>query len=82
MILENESKPRKIAQYDKLVCAEFRDRDMFPELQKIIIQCNIHGPWGSHRNDGNNIQVRGNVLDCRWIVPYNPFLTMWYKAHI
>ena len=34
------------------------------------------------RNDGNSIQVRGNVLDCRWIVPYNPFLTMWYKAHI
>lgn len=118
LILENECKPHEIAHYDKLVCAKFLDEDMFPELYKIINQCDIHGPCGPfnasapcmvdgqckyryprsfsestildvngyptymRRNDGNSIQVRGNVLDCRWIVPYNPFLTMRYKAHI
>ncbi len=24
----------------------------------------------------------GFVFDNRWVVPYNPYLTMWYKCHI
>jgi hypothetical protein len=24
----------------------------------------------------------GFVFDNRWVVPYNPYLSMWYKCHI
>ncbi|GFW78568.1 helitron_like_N domain-containing protein [Trichonephila clavipes] len=34
------------------------------------------------RDNVNHIVINGNVLDNRWIVPYNPYLTKKYNAHI
>ena len=39
-------------------------------------------PIYMRRDTGTTIQVKGNTLDCRWIVPYNPFLSLRYKVHI
>ena len=118
MILENKWKPTDTTHYDKLVCAELPDKDMFPELYEIITHSNIHGPCGvfnmnspcmvngrckyryprsfsettvfddngyptyMRRDTQTTIQVKGNELDYRWVVPYNPFLSLRYKAHI
>ena len=47
LILDSQHKPTNIGDYDKLVCAELPDKDMFPDLYKIISHSNIHGPCGS-----------------------------------
>lgn len=46
LILENEWKPIDTTHYDKIVCSELPDKDMFPELFEIISHSNIHGPCG------------------------------------
>lgn len=33
-------------------------------------------------NDGHVYEVRGFMLDNRWIVPYNPFCTLWLDCHV
>ena len=33
-------------------------------------------------DDGRKVQVKGSMVDNHWIVPFNPFLSMKYKAHI
>ena len=39
-------------------------------------------PIYMQRDDGSKIIIKGNNLDCRWVVPYKPFLSMRYKTHI
>ena len=39
-------------------------------------------PMYMQREGGRIIQVKGVMVDNRWIVPFNPFLSMKYKAHI
>ncbi|XP_024993209.1 uncharacterized protein LOC112526951 [Cynara cardunculus var. scolymus] len=34
------------------------------------------------RNNGINVNVRDNILDNRWVVPYNPKLSMMLNCHI
>ncbi|GFY00051.1 helitron_like_N domain-containing protein [Trichonephila clavipes] len=34
------------------------------------------------RDNANHIVINGNVVDNRWIVPYNQYLTKKYNAHI
>jgi hypothetical protein len=44
---------------------------------------NVNGyPEYRRRNDGRTVTVRGKELDNRWIVPYNPCLSLKYGAHI
>lgn len=33
-------------------------------------------------NNGQSYKVRGVMVDNRWIVPYNPFLSAKYNCHI
>ncbi|XP_024974774.1 uncharacterized protein LOC112512875 [Cynara cardunculus var. scolymus] len=39
-------------------------------------------PLYRRRNSGINVNVRGNILDNRWVVPYNPKLLMMFNCHI
>lgn len=39
-------------------------------------------PVYRRRNNGLTIRVRGQQLDNRWVVPYNPFLLAKYNCHI
>ncbi|GBN54440.1 hypothetical protein AVEN_170934-1, partial [Araneus ventricosus] len=44
---------------------------------------NIDGyPMYRRRDNTNHVIINGNVVDNRWIVPYNPYLTKKYNAHI
>ncbi|GFS55557.1 helitron_like_N domain-containing protein [Trichonephila inaurata madagascariensis] len=44
---------------------------------------NIDGyPIYRRCDNANHIVINGNVVDNRWIVPYNPYLTKKYNAHI
>ncbi|GFW80474.1 ATP-dependent DNA helicase [Trichonephila clavipes] len=44
---------------------------------------NIDGyPMYRRRDNANHIVINGNVVDKRWIVPYNRYLTKKYNAHI
>lgn len=44
---------------------------------------NIDGyPMYRRRDNGNCITIKDCVLDNRWVVPYNPYLTKKYNAHI
>ncbi|KAJ9557184.1 hypothetical protein OSB04_011798 [Centaurea solstitialis] len=39
-------------------------------------------PMYRRRNNGITVNVRGNILDNRWVVPYNPKLLMMFNCHI
>ncbi|KAJ1255429.1 hypothetical protein BS78_K230700 [Paspalum vaginatum] len=39
-------------------------------------------PVYRRREDGHKEMVRGNELDNRWVVPYNPFILMYFNCHI
>jgi len=39
-------------------------------------------PTYRRRDDGRTVQVRGQVFDNRSVVPYNPYLSKRYNAHI
>ena len=45
-ICDSANKPRTIADYDSVVCAEIPDKDIFPELYKIVTKFMMHGPCG------------------------------------
>ena len=36
----------------------------------------------SRRNDGRTVKIGYVELDNRWVVPYNPFLSRKYNAHL
>ena len=44
LILASQHKPNELCDYDKLVCAEFPDKQLFPNLYDVICHCNVHGP--------------------------------------
>jgi hypothetical protein len=39
-------------------------------------------PVYRRRKDGRQAKVRGQTLDNRWVVPYNPFLLRMFNCHI
>ncbi|KAG5514913.1 hypothetical protein RHGRI_036082 [Rhododendron griersonianum] len=39
-------------------------------------------PIYRRRPDGQQVKVRGHMLDNRWIVPYNPYLLAMFDCHI
>ena len=45
-ICDNANKPKTIADYDSVVCAEFPDKDIFPELHQIVTKLMMYGPCG------------------------------------
>ncbi|RCV18220.1 hypothetical protein SETIT_3G282400v2 [Setaria italica] len=47
-----------------------------------VVQGKDMYPIYRRREDGQKVKVRGEELDNRWVVPYNPVLLMWYNCHI
>ena len=43
-ICDNANKPKTIADYDSVVCAEIPNKDTFPELHAIVTMFMMHGP--------------------------------------
>jgi hypothetical protein len=39
-------------------------------------------PQYARPNDGRSYQVRGFMLDNRWIIPFSPFCILWLQCHI
>ncbi|XP_022883840.1 uncharacterized protein LOC111400679 [Olea europaea var. sylvestris] len=39
-------------------------------------------PLYRRRNNGISVKVRGQILDNRWVVPYNPYLSAKFDCHI
>nr|XP_051201884.1 uncharacterized protein LOC127315434 [Lolium perenne] len=39
-------------------------------------------PVYRRRKDGRHAKVRGQILDNRWVVPYNPYLLRMFNCHI
>lgn len=55
----------------------------FPKSFCDVTDANVDGyPTYRRRNNGKTVTVRNSELDNRWVVPYNPFLSRKYKAHI
>ena len=46
LILKGQHKPHIVGDYDKLICVELLDKDMFLDFYNIVIQSNIHGQHG------------------------------------
>ncbi|GFV33654.1 helitron_like_N domain-containing protein [Trichonephila clavipes] len=56
---------------------------VYPEKFGDTTAENIDGYAMYSRSDNtNHVVINGNVIDNRWIVPYNPYLTKKYNAHI
>ncbi|KAH8942811.1 hypothetical protein BDL97_13G015200 [Sphagnum fallax] len=74
--------------YDRIVCAELLDKSTHPELYNIVTSRMLHGPfWDTNVTNKFLLLLPrpcnlGFVFDNRWVVPYNPYLTMRYKCHI
>ena len=55
----------------------------FPKELNDQSNINVDGyPLYRRRNNGRTVTVGNHVVDNRWIVPYNPYLTLKYEAHI
>uniref|UniRef100_A0A5S6QVX7 ATP-dependent DNA helicase n=1 Tax=Trichuris muris TaxID=70415 RepID=A0A5S6QVX7_TRIMR len=55
----------------------------FPKRFRDFTNVEIDGyPEYRRRDDGNTVEYQGVRLDNRWIVPYNPRLTMMLRAHV
>lgn len=55
----------------------------FPKQYCDATDLNQNGyPSYRRRNDGKTVCVRGSNFDNRWVVPYNPYLSKKYNAHI
>ncbi|XP_065639622.1 uncharacterized protein LOC136072347 [Hydra vulgaris] len=95
--LANDNKLETSQDIDNLICAEIPDPIVNCELYDIIKTCMIHGhvdfnantvavhngyPRYRRRDNGLVINIKGNNVDNRWVVPYNPWLSKKYQAHI
>ena len=116
-VCDNAIKPKTIADYDSIVCAEIPDKDTVPELYAIVTKFMMHGPCSianpnspcmedgkcpktfpkdfteetmeydgysqyRQREDGKYVMKNGVPLDNRYMVPYNPYLSKKYSAHV
>ncbi|TFY55103.1 hypothetical protein EVG20_g9444 [Dentipellis fragilis] len=55
----------------------------FPKaFQQETVMTSDGYPIYARPDDGRTYEVRGSLVDNRWIVPYNPYLSSKYNAHI
>jgi hypothetical protein len=47
IILRSQDKSHDNSDYDRIVCAEFPDKSIDPELYNIVTSCMLHGPCGA-----------------------------------
>ncbi|VDP59460.1 unnamed protein product, partial [Heligmosomoides polygyrus] len=82
------------AQVNILICAELpcptEDPELFDIVSKNMIHrsCGLLNPTppcmknGRRRDDGRFVMCRGTGTDNRFVVPYSPYLTRLFRAHI
>ncbi len=46
LILDENSKPKTVSDYDNIVCAEIPDKTKFPKLYETVAKNMVHGPCG------------------------------------
>jgi hypothetical protein len=55
----------------------------YPKPHQLFTTMDEHSyPRYRRRNDGRAFEVRGAMLDNRWVVPFNPFCVLWMYCHI
>ncbi|KAL6541118.1 hypothetical protein OROMI_025001 [Orobanche minor] len=63
-----------------------RDRKCKNRYPKDFVDCTSQHddsyPMYRRRNDGRTVSVRHQMLDNRWVVPYNPYLLAKFDCHI
>ncbi|XP_071681794.1 uncharacterized protein [Lolium perenne] len=72
-------------QYDRVISAELPDKHKYPELYAMVVKHMMHGPCGVLKPNNvcmQDAKVRGQMLDNRWVVPYNPYLLRMFNCHI
>jgi hypothetical protein len=52
------------------------------EFNQTTVQGKDSYPLYRRRKDGSSAKVRGQMLDNRWVVPYNPYLLRMFNCHI
>ncbi|KAI3709788.1 hypothetical protein L2E82_39554 [Cichorium intybus] len=52
------------------------------QFNQVTTQGKDSYPLYRRRNNGIQVDVRGNTLDNRWVVPYNPKLLMMFNCHM
>ncbi|XP_057299513.1 uncharacterized protein LOC130630155 [Hydractinia symbiolongicarpus] len=72
---------------DSVISAEIPNQQEQPELFEIIRSLSTVAdvdvyPLYRRRNNGIHISVNNVDVDNRWVVPYNPWLSKKYNAHI
>nr|GEU46490.1 hypothetical protein [Tanacetum cinerariifolium] len=94
LIMRPDHKMSNPDQYDKIMCSEIPDptrhlgelkqcRFKYPrQFNKQTTQGKDSYPLYRRRDNGMKVEVRGNTLDNRWVVPYNPKLLMMFNCHI
>lgn len=119
LILADADKFRTVGDYDSVVRADIPDKNVEPDLFRIVMSHMIHGPCGAFDPNqpcmkvdgckkyfpksfadfttqgedsyplykrprlGPQVQVRHDVtVDCRWVVPYNPWLLRKFDCHL
>ena len=67
----------------KCICMENnRCKKHFPKEYNEKTKLNIKGYPVYRRRYGVSAQVRRNVLNNQWVIPYNPYLLLKYNAHL
>ncbi|RCV37930.1 hypothetical protein SETIT_8G102700v2 [Setaria italica] len=84
LVMEFGSKLKSPDDYDKYISAEIPDLNKYPRLHELVVKHMMHGPCGTLNKNFPcmKVKVRGEELDNRWVVPYNPVLLMRYNCHI
>ena len=55
----------------------------FPKQYQQETVTNVSGyPQYRRRNNGDSVRVGAHEVDCKYVVPYNPYLLLKYGAHI
>ncbi|XP_021721878.1 uncharacterized protein LOC110689399 [Chenopodium quinoa] len=64
---------------------ETMDNMIFGEVAALIYETTTNDegyPTYRRRNTGEQLKVRGAMLDNRWVIPYNPYLSVLFDCHV
>ncbi|XP_021755978.1 uncharacterized protein LOC110721154 [Chenopodium quinoa] len=51
-------------------------------LKKQTMEEKVLGRWNLWKNTGEHVRIRGSNLDKRWVIPYNPYLSLLFDCHL
>ncbi|KAG6657396.1 hypothetical protein CIPAW_04G088100 [Carya illinoinensis] len=82
IILQKDWKVYAPESFDEIVSAEIPNKNTNLHLHNTVVKHMMHGPCGVRSKNGVTVKVRGQNLDNRWVVPYNPYLLATFDCHI